>query len=262
MVKRAAAPANDEGATPKKGRKSGGGSSAASGSGGDEAARATAAMNKGSTIYPWMSEFCDAMDTLLDSHGTPSNLLRFLLSGDDAKLSYAKTINDAYPPHALSLLSDWAALGRTCIPVWAASFEEMAGNAGHVLLDRFKRLMILILINGVETNPDIHYGVDLPLVKKLDPKLVDVVPVQVDGYYAGIGSIVFVKGWRRFMAANLVQLLLIRINKVDDYVKRSSTDILQSWSNIIVKMVDWNEDKSMDTSRGRDWIYNDGQTVF
>ena len=146
--------------TPR--RRSGGGnpgsgstsSSAAAGS--DEAARAAAAMQKGSHLFPWMHDWVTCLDTLLETHGTPSNLLRSLLPDNAAKLEYAEIINKSYPHNANSLMTDWLALGRTSIPIWAASYEEMAGNSGHVLVERFKRLAVLILINGFETNPDIH----------------------------------------------------------------------------------------------------------
>ena len=137
--------------------------------------------------------------------------------------------------------------------MWMANWDKMAGNTGHVINEKFLKLIWLVLVNGLELDPDEHAGIELAQVRPVNEHIIlpKSKPIPVDAFTMGFGSVGFLKGWRRFMAGNIVQLALRHLDLVDKYRADIGAEVLRTWSYCVVKVshvID--EAKSIELSRG------------
>ena len=232
-------------------------SSAASGHGSDAPSISTC-------TFPWLEEFKQELNTLLETHSTPSCVLEYYIPR--ARIhEWAEVMDGYYPPDKnIEYLQDWTP-GVKNVRFWMGSWAPMAGNAGHVLHEKFKALVLLILCNGFETDPYEHHGVDVPLIEPLHAACFAAGDLgsEVPGYpqCARAGGAGFVKGWRRFMAANMVQLILQKLGKLDEYKTLIPPKVLKTWSSQKAQVLNMDLSRSIDVSRGRECV-NIVQTIY
>ena len=197
---------------------------------------------------PWFETFKVRMDALLLENGTPSKALDFLVA---ERGQWQELVDAHFPPSpGVSYLQNWDKTGLCNIHLWQGCWHVDAGQTGHVLHERFKNLCLLILGNGFTTDIT-EVGGEVLVIEPPRPKLeVEKVIVDVQGEGLGVGSVCFVKGWRRCMAANFVIALLLDIEALDDYRKMATPKILESFANVKANFVSVSAVQAIEMNRG------------
>ena len=205
------------------------------------------------TCEAWLNAVFECIKAWLETHVTPERLLNFLLPDKKSKHAYAAFLITTYPvPDGVSFIEDWNP-GRKNIALWMANWDRMASNTGHVINEKFLKLLWLVLVNGLELDPDEHAGIELAQIRPVNENIIspNLKPVPVDSFTMGFGSVGFLKGWRRFMAGNIVQLALRHLDLVDKYRAETEPAVLRTWSYCVVKVSPvTDEAKSIELSRG------------
>ena len=203
---------------------------------------------------PFQAAVEECVNRWLEQWGSPSAALHALINTTAAKKQYAEKVNAVFPPeeHVAYLDGDNWTIGRNTILLWQACWDINAGNSGHVINDKFIKLIVLIMINGFESDPDIVPGIEMPVFDKPNPVWLpnaNTGPVIPD-FATRFHGVAFVKGWRRFMAANMMVRAIIETDNVDTYLAWISPTARASFSRCMGTYTGANQERVLDMSRG------------
>jgi hypothetical protein len=156
----------------------------------------------------------DLFDKEMESCGDP---LKWLVecAAPDLK-AHAEGLDNQFPPIAGAEYITNFEHGTKLVRLWQMGFATQYGNKGMVQLDTMRNLVELVLVNGFKSNTLVP-GVEALVICQPNPAFwngsLELVPLHDD--MLPIGSVAFVKGWTRSLAAHIVASLLIKLEIVD-----------------------------------------------
>jgi hypothetical protein len=246
----------------KKGRKPAGGRGAAepasaSDDSGLKFLASSAAVQAHLHANLWITDVLSRFDKEMVDHGGPVAYLDSVI-GDPAKLlHYCNTLDTKFPENLGVEYMDQASFsvyGRKMVRPWMLAYHKQSGNKGFCYQEQLRNLIMLILVNGFETDPDSVRGKHL-LIAKPDPvffKPGELKYVEVKSGLVGALGIHHVKSWTRSVALHVTMNLLIAEDTLDTFIHASTATVCSSIASIQCNYLCYTDSVAqIDANRGR-----------
>ena len=161
----------------------------------------------------WVDACMALFDATVDEH--KGCVVAFLqtIQGDDPQ-QYHYSMHQAFPEDpTVTYASTLGPIpGPVCLRLWMCNTSVMAGNKGLLELEACRNLVLLMLSNGVLTDPH-EPGVEALVVQPLNPTFfggsLDDVCKPFQGGLLLRSSVGFVKGWTRACCAHITAWLVM-----------------------------------------------------
>lgn len=198
----------------------------------------------------WAAPVMEHFDQVIATHGSASAWLARLMA-EQGQRSFAEALDANFPVEESVQYMRGYAPGQHHLRLWQLNFSEEAGNKGVVVLEGQRNLLVLMLANGVVTNP-MTPGTEALVICRPNPVFwrgqFDCPALHAD--LVGIGGVAFVKGWTRALTAVTLACSLVSLELVD-VVRREHPELFQSLCTLYGNLPSYvNELQLIDASRG------------
>jgi len=200
---------------------------------------------------PWVDLVMSSFDELIVSKGSMSAWLHSEFPTPEDRLKMAMALEEAFPMIPDVQYINGYSLGLHRLRIWHVNYDVAAGNKGLVQLDQLRNLVLLIICNGMKTDPLVP-GTEVPVICTPNPTFWATPPSfpEVAAGLLGVGAVAFVKCWTRCIAALGLAWLLVKLDLVE--TTRTTHPLLHDslrclWGNLAAYS---SEQAMIDANRG------------
>jgi hypothetical protein len=217
----------------------------------------TAEFKSAAASMTWVSEVMEKAELLLHEYGGPVEALNCAFKTQADKVEWAKQL-EVFLPNipGEKYIEAWSE-GTKSFKVWQASWHKQAGNSGFVDNEKIIKLINIILVRGLRTDPKLYPGTEYPTLAKPELKFSSDagfcgIPMDsassFDDGSLGVGGVHFGKGWKRLLAAQIALYVSFLTNHMDDLL--ANVDVKRSFQ--VVKCYFYNKSAAelIDLNRG------------